>query len=371
MKKTLAPLCVLLSLLAASQALGAQKKEPFLRLDRDSPALQRGSSFNLRLLAPGGYRLAPAEAIRGLDPSFSPSLKGLDALGISGSAQFSEPQFRSLAERLRAAAGGRQIWIVDLRQESHGFAGGLAVSWCGRNNQANLGLGPERVQADEEARLAALAEGPATAFAADGSSPGEGFPLEVRGRLTERALAESEGFGYLRIAAPDHLWPPEDQIDAFFAFLRAHDPGRVWLHFHCQAGKGRTAVFMSVVDMIRNPDVPLEDIAARQAMAGGSYLLRYDPASGDGSAKKERAAMTRLMYEYVRETRATDFSPPWSVWLKRRRETEPAPDETKTPEPAQTGSGSYSLPFLPGGGTPRVRLSAPGRASCGRTPSRG
>ena len=332
MKKPLALLCVLMLLLAAAQACAAGKSEPFLRLDRDDPSLQRGSSFNLRLLTAGAYRLAPAEGIRGLDPSFSPSLKGLDTLNISGSAQFSESQFRLLADRLRAAAGGRQIWIVDLRQESHGFAGGLAVSWCGRNNQANLGLGPEQVQADEQARLAALADGPAAAFAADGSSPGAGFSLEVRGSLTERELAEGEGFGYLRIAAPDHVWPPEDQIDAFFAFLRAQDLGRIWLHFHCQAGKGRTGIFMSIADMMKNPDVPLEDIAARQAMTGSSYLLH-----GDSAAKEERAGMLRLMYDYIQENRASDYALPWSAWLRQRQ----GGGSQETPEPAQADSGPF------------------------------
>ena len=49
--------------------------------------------------------------------------------GMSGSAQFSEAQFRDLAKQLRERSAN--VWIVDCRLESHGLINGIAVSWCG------------------------------------------------------------------------------------------------------------------------------------------------------------------------------------------------------------------------------------------------
>ena len=49
--------------------------------------------------------------------------------------------------------------------------------------------------------------------------------------------------------------------------------GKSWLHFHCLAGYGRTATFMAIYDMMKNPDVGLSDIVYRQSMTGGENLL--------------------------------------------------------------------------------------------------
>ena len=50
----------------------------------------------------------------------------------------------------KAAAPGAPIYDVDLRQESHGFANGLPVSWHKDGNLANEGKTPEEVALDEE-----------------------------------------------------------------------------------------------------------------------------------------------------------------------------------------------------------------------------
>ena len=65
-----------------------------------------------------------------------PDTKGMDTLNISGSAEFSEDQFRDLAERLRELADGKEIWIVDCRIEGHSLLNGISVSWYGDRNWA-------------------------------------------------------------------------------------------------------------------------------------------------------------------------------------------------------------------------------------------
>ena len=96
----------------------------FIRIDRDDPAAWEKELDNVRFLQDEG---------------------------MSGSAQFSENQFRSLAADLRQRSG--DVYIVDCRLESHGFINGIAVSWCGVNNGANLGKTVEEVEADEKGYL--------------------------------------------------------------------------------------------------------------------------------------------------------------------------------------------------------------------------
>lgn len=75
---------------------------------------------------------------------------------------------------------------------------------------------------------------------------------------------------YVRFTATDHLWPDAGEIERFRRFA-ANLPKDAWLHFHCVAGEGRTTAFMTMYDMLKNPDVPYEDIVLRQLRIGGVY----------------------------------------------------------------------------------------------------
>lgn len=67
-----------------------------------------------------------------------PIREGLDELQASGSAQFSLNQFSALTKALQEN-GAKDIYIVDLRQENHGFFNNDAVSWYGKRDWANIG----------------------------------------------------------------------------------------------------------------------------------------------------------------------------------------------------------------------------------------
>ena len=73
--------------------------EVFIRIDRDDPDAWKNELDNVRFLTEER---------------------------ISGSAQFSETQFSTLAELLREQS--QNTWIVDCRLESHGLVNGIAVS---------------------------------------------------------------------------------------------------------------------------------------------------------------------------------------------------------------------------------------------------
>ena len=80
----------------------------FFRFDlNDAEAWQKPLS-NVRFLTEGAWTLTPLAQDKceqsGISPDTVPSTEGLDTLNISGSADFSEDQFRQLAEDLRAFA---------------------------------------------------------------------------------------------------------------------------------------------------------------------------------------------------------------------------------------------------------------------------
>ena len=292
----------------------AKQPETFYRLD--SGYKKAGKPLkNLRFLKEGEYLLSPVSRKNNIDPFFLPSTAGMDALHISGSEQYSAEQFRELAGQLREMAGDDPVYIIDLRQESHGFLNGIPISWYGNGNEQNVGMTLAEVEADERERFGGLPGSTITAYTAE-SNKTRSMEIPVETWMTEKELAESEGFGYLRLPATDHEWADPELIDGFISFVKTLDTDHVWLHFHCHAGMGRTGIFMCIYDMMKNPDVPLEDIVLRQAMTGSSYLL-YPGVPGTKKQEKYRkkSENIRLVYEYIQENRDSDYEVTWSEWL--------------------------------------------------------
>ena len=259
LKKTAILIISLLLLTAASVS------EAKWRLDED-PELAEPRNFRM---ASDDWHVAPED-----EP---PTREGLDNLRISGSAQCTAAGFASLyatladAQGCASAAGGAgraafpaavaapgaPIYDVDLRQESHGFADGLPVSWHKKNNLANEGKTPEEVALDEEERLAGIS-GVATTFVPRGKTDKgrvEAVTFAPQNVQTEKEVAEAAGFRYVRFYVTDRTQPDTETIEAFLDFVESL-PGDAWLHFHCRAGHGRTTTFMAMYDMIRNPEIP-------------------------------------------------------------------------------------------------------------------
>ena len=149
-------LWVLVAALLWGGALAQAEDEGFFRMDRDSRQAWKGQVANLRLLTKGQYTFGKAKPRYRIDADYTPSVKGLNRLNISGSAQFSEPQFHQLAVTLRKLAKGRRIYVIDLRQESHVFINGNPISWFEAHNWANAGRTLAQIQREETLRFGGL-----------------------------------------------------------------------------------------------------------------------------------------------------------------------------------------------------------------------
>ena len=256
----------------------------FIRIDRDDPNAWTEELDNVRFL---------------------------EEENMSGSAQFSEAQFGDLAEKLREQS--EEVWIVDCRLETHGLINGIAVSWCGDDNGANLGKTVEEVETEEKA-LSDLTGKTVMAYTAEKDQPKDGVELVVEKWETERALVENEGMRYMRLACPDHCWPPSEVIDSFIGFAAGLEKD-TWLHFHCQAGSGRTGAFMTIYEMMQKTDVPVEEILQHQADTGsGNLVERADPEKSPD--KKERCVLARAVYQYIQANKESGYEVKWSDWLE-------------------------------------------------------
>ena len=324
MKKHLRFLAILLSALFLSGCAKPEETtgfEPFYRFDVDSPTAWKEPLKNVRFLTEGAYSLTPISEEKlekyGLEPDAVPDEKGMDTLNISGSAEFSEDQFRELAAQLRGLAQGKDIYVIDCRIEGHALLNGISVSWYGDHNWANKGMSLEEAEKDERERFGSLAGKKITAYSVSENAPDKSAEISVDRWMTEQELVESEGLHYLRLPCQDHSWPYEEAIDMFIDLVRRIDTENVWLHFHCQAGKSRTGIFMAIYDMMKNPDVAFEDIMLRHAMTGSSYFPYVDESSDIADVYALRAKRIRQVYDYIQEMDG-NYTVPWSQWIAQK-----------------------------------------------------
>lgn len=299
--KTIWTVAVLLSLLVLPWRVPAEDSNP--RLIMDVPQLDQLRLRNFRSVT------SPLKAKPG---GKAPSAVGLSGLRMSGSAEFSVPAWKELLGKVPREG----LVVVDLRQESHGLLNdSIPVSWYGKHDWANRGDDPAEVQALESRDLSDLrAAGKAVLWTKDGKTPPVNLTVTSAG--TEKALVEGSSVRYVRFAVPDHVKPDDGTVDDFVSMVRALPPG-AWLHFHCEAGDGRTTTFMAMTDMLRNArDVSLDDILARQFLLGGLNLrdLR-SPSSWQHPLFAARLEFLKSFYEFARAGGATSGTS-WSEWNK-------------------------------------------------------
>lgn len=188
------------------------------------------------------------------------NLKGLDKLNISGSAQFSDS---GLSLIKKAIDNNFSIIDIDLRQESHGFINGIAISFENEKNNANMGLNLSEVLSTENKLLSAIKIGNPITFY---NTKETIVPKSIQNELQ---VANSKEISYIRIPVTDGGIPNDDMVNYFINFVK-NQPKDSWLHFHCKEGVGRTTTFMIMYDIMKNyKDVSLNDIIKRQLSLSG------------------------------------------------------------------------------------------------------
>ena len=261
-------------------------------------------------------------------------ISGFNALRVSGSGQFSESQFEYLIRHLSKAhkVNLKDIIIVDLREEPHGFINGDAVTWYYGPLSYQQFKSPGAVLESEHQRLDLLSTQEFVIINSQ-SKHSDGMidskkPQVIRriNHYNEEQLAKKLGVGYVRIPVTDHFMPEPQDVDLFLKFYQTVGDKK-WLHFKCRGGKGRTTTFMTLVDMLKNPKVTKADFFKRQTMIQGTDLTLV--AGGTKSWKrllsKSRLQFIGLFYDYLHAKDGYGHKS-WSAWISQY-----PPDITVTP----------------------------------------
>lgn len=249
------------------------------------------------------------------------SLLGLKDLHALGSAQFSELQLQKVKQFI-----GTSFTIVDLRQESHGFLNGNAISWYGDFDWANLGKTNQEVDQDQQRRLTALKNQSHVIVSVILHKSIEGainktqlLNMPIQTVFSEQELAQHLNLGYQRFYVTDRRAPIPSEVDRFVVFMK-NLPKDQWVYFHCREGKGRTTTFMSMADMMRNAkSVSLDDIVNRQAALGGIDLLREHSKKGLGKKfVDQRIIFIKTFYAYCVQNN-DNFATSFSNWMNAQK----------------------------------------------------
>lgn len=259
-----------------------------------------------------------------------PSRKGMDQISGSASAQFSDLSFRNLVKVLEK---DRKLYVFDLRQESHGFANGHALSLYGYHNAANKGLTQAEAQENEALFLKNLAsKSPACVYKVLEKKKGEIFqaiPLRVHPApvQSEKELVESYGASYFRIRVLDHWFPSIEEMSSFIEIVRSL-PEKAHAHFHCRGGKGRASQFLVYFDILKNArHVELGDILDRHYLIGGKHLgllSRSSEKAWKQEGAKARQQHVAYVYEYAKDPEGYPKRS-WKDWLSYKKYTDKYP----------------------------------------------
>lgn len=257
--------------------------------------------------------------------------RGLSDVAMSGSAQYSVSEFRSVVQFVQRQqqqqlqqgqnAQAYDVWVIDLRQEPHAFINDqTAMSWFGNRDWATYGLDSVTSIENLQTRLidAVFNSGQIVLYNVQLDRNDEFVvekrPVEVRvqravdeGRMIQSQYQQGQqqvhqqsmyaahyqphqqpqqqgaNVHYIHVPTLDHLTPTQRTVQQFLTALQTiyQHAGAVnrkpWIHFHCAQGDGRTTLFMAMYDCVMNGrlGVQVDQIVHRQSALGGIDLFEY------------------------------------------------------------------------------------------------
>ena len=242
----------------------------------------------------------------------------IDNLKMSASGQPSTSSLLLLYNELRQKTDGN-IYIVDLREESHGFANGFPVSYYTEKNLANFFKPRNQIEDIEIEQLTDMLDRQID-FLPLGNEDKKLFkPVNVlvKNVETEHQKADEIGFIYVRFPVTDMFFPQPEIVEQFMNFV-ANLKENDWVHFHCQAGRGRTTTFMVMYEILKNPEKSLGEICARYE----TNLIERKVDNGNHDyyieAHNSRAEQLIDFFFYVRDFQQGRINTSWSEYVNQK-----------------------------------------------------
>lgn len=250
----------------------------------------------------------------------------MESNSSSASGQFSGEEFVQLLQVIPSEPDG--VWIVDLRQESHGFIDGIPISWYAAQNRGNAGRLRAEIAEHESKLLDAVTRGvEATVYTVKKLDAGDieaEYPVQLLARrvMSEEQLVTGAGAHYKRFFVLDHTHPTDEEVDHFVVFVGKELPAKAWVHFHCRGGKGRSSTFMAMYYILQNAkEESFTEIMQRQ-LELGNIRLDVVPTGVAKSWKvglsRDRYVFLQRFYEYARAEDGYGVQA-WSAWSVAHR----------------------------------------------------
>lgn len=225
--------------------------------------------------------------------------RDVPSLNISGSSQFNKNQI----EPLKKAINKEKICIVDLRQESHGLVNDYAISFYNFYKLLNNGFSTTETIEKENSELDRIKLG--SDISIYRKSGKLAYCPTVDFVSNDEEAVTAAGMQSKRFAVKNGDVPTLDVLEEFVDFVK-NKPEDLHLHFHCDAGIGRTTLFMIFYQIMNNPNnLTLEQIETYQYNIG-SIIPHKDPY------KEE---FTEQFYNYVAENKSTNYETSYTEWL--------------------------------------------------------
>lgn len=226
--------------------------------------------------------------------------RDIPSLNISGSAQFTAEQAKNLKDTINKP----NICIVDLRQESHGLVNDYAISFFNPSKDLNNGFTTEQTIKTEDSLLSKIKLNENLNIYRKTGKPFKEITVDFVSN--ESSVVNKAGMEYKRYAVRDNGAPTAEIVDEFVEFIKTK-PSDLHLHFHCDAGEGRTTTFMSMYQILmNNTNLSLDQIISYQYNVGGVNL--HD--------NKHQFEFLEDFYNYVSKNKSNNYTTPYSEWIK-------------------------------------------------------
>lgn len=252
---------------------------------------------------------------------------GFNTLKISGSAQFSWPELQEMISHIhkRHKVPYDKIYVLDLREEPHGFFNDAAVSWhygplsYQQNKSSSDVIRSELLRIDQVRAFPLAFIYKVTKSDKGVAASKQAFIKPVQVVMREQEAVKSLGANYKRLPVTDHFRPQTTDIDDFVEWVKDL-PKDSWIHMKCRGGKGRTTTFMALFDIIQNPKVPVDDILKRHKLLGGVGLDRKKVKKGHEWKLRlnvDRHKIVRFFHDYRNDSEAW-MKIPFSTWCIKK-----------------------------------------------------
>ncbi|WP_125154253.1 fused DSP-PTPase phosphatase/NAD kinase-like protein [Clostridium rectalis] len=221
-------------------------------------------------------------------------------LNISGSAQFTPPQLNNIKNKINS----QDLYIVDLRQESHGFINNIAISFYSPYKTLNKGFNSNETFKKETSQLNNIKKDSLINLY---NKKGDTIKkITVTNVHSEEDLTKILNLKYIRFAVGDGHVPTQEAVDDFVEFI-LNNAENSFLHFHCKHGKGRTTTFMAMYNIMNNKEnISLDKILENQFNAGGINL----------SQSQRHYKFLQGFYNYIKDNKSTNYKTSYSKWIK-------------------------------------------------------